>query len=79
MSSKKTLVLAALLVPLAGTALARDFDARDSGWFTQRQMELDREYARNHPTTMPGTPPALSTPGSAYGHVPPHRPTGKRR
>lgn len=79
MYSKKTLAFAALFVPLAGAALATDFDdGRDSG-LSAHQMELDREYARSHPTIIPGTPPALSTPGGAYGQVRPHRPTARRR
>lgn len=75
MYSRKAFVFAALLVLFAGAALAKDRDTR----LSLHQMELDREYARSHPTIIPGTPPAISTPGSAYRHVPPHRPAAKRR
>jgi hypothetical protein len=34
------------------------------------QSSLDEQYARNHPTIVPGTPPGLSTPDSAYGFAP---------
>jgi hypothetical protein len=79
MYSKKPLVaLAAAVVLLAGgtVALAANFtDPRDSG-NSVHQTQLDREYARQHPTVTPGTPPALISP---YGYVPPHRPAAKRR
>jgi len=77
MYSKSFIVSAAAAVLLAGStaAHAANFtDPRDSGWFSQRQLQLDREYTRTHPTIIPGTPPALMTPGGAYGQVPPHRP-----
>jgi hypothetical protein len=78
MYSKSFVVFAAATVLLAGAALARDYDRRDSG-LSVRQMQLDREYARKNPTITPGTPPALSGPRGAYGHVAPHRPSTKRR
>jgi hypothetical protein len=34
------------------------------------QTYLDEQYARNHPEIVPGTPPGISTPGSAYGFAP---------
>ena len=80
MSSKKSLVLfAAAVVLLAGAPVARAGNDgprdRDSG-LSVRQTELDEQYARSHPTIVPGTPPRLSTP---YGYVPPHRPVAKHR
>jgi hypothetical protein len=79
MYSKKSLVLvAAVGVLLATPALAANFtDERDSG-LSVRQTQLDEQYARRHPTIVPGTPPSLSTP-YGYGYVPPHRPAAKHR
>ena len=79
MYSKSFVVSAAAAVLLAGMApaLAANFtDERDSG-NSVHQTHLDREYARTHPTIVPGTPPAPST-HSPYGYVPPHRSKVKR-
>jgi hypothetical protein len=68
---KPFLALAAGAVLFGGAvaASASNFtDERDRG-NSARQTELDREYARQHPTIMPGTPAY----GSPYGYVPPHR------
>jgi hypothetical protein len=79
MQIRNTIAIAAMLMLVAGAALARDdFDDRDSG-ASAHQTELDREYARTHPVLTPGTPPALGTSSNTYGYVPPHRPKAKHR
>jgi hypothetical protein len=82
MSSKKSLVLfAAVVVLLAGAPVARAGDSvpdeRSGGQgLNEHQTELDEQYARSHPTTMPGTP---ARPSSPYGYVPPHHAAAKHR
>jgi hypothetical protein len=77
MYSKKSLVLfASAVVLVSSAALAANFtDRRDSG-LSVRQTELDEQYARRHPTIVPGTPARKNTP---YGYVPPHRSAAKHR
>ena len=86
MYSKKSLVLfAAAAVLLASMTLAANSgsrtgkeNGRDTG-NNVHQTLLDDEYARQHPTIVPGTPPRLSNP---YGYVPPrsfNRQAARRR
>ena len=77
MCSKNTLFLvAAAAVLLATSALAANFtDDRDNG-LSARQTEIDEQYARSHPTIVPGIP---VPPGTPYGYVPPHRSAAKHR
>ena len=81
MSCKKFLVpsaAAVLLLASVSVAPANDASAdRDSG-LSAHQTELDEQYARSHPTTMPGTP-ARPTSAYGYGYVPSHRPAAKHR
>jgi hypothetical protein len=78
MYSKKSLVLfVAAIVLLAGASVARagdDFTRERDRGLNEHQTELDEQFARSHPTVMPGTPTRPSTP---YGYVPPHRPVAK--
>ena len=85
MYSKRSLVLfAAAAALLASMTLAANSggggrpgkeNGRDTG-NNVHQTLLDDEYARLHPTIVPGTPPRLSTP---YAYVPPHRPAARHR
>jgi hypothetical protein len=69
---------AAVLLACAAPALAANFtDERDRG-NNEHTTLLDEEYARTHPTIIPGTPPALMGTRSTYGYVLPHRPKAKR-
>lgn len=34
------------------------------------QDDLDEAYARSHPVIVPGTPPGIATPGTAYDFAP---------
>jgi len=73
MCSKTSFVACAAAVALlAGpvVALAKDNSDKDDTAPNAHQTELDQEYARTHPTVMPGTSPTISAP---YGYVPPHR------
>jgi len=78
MSSKISLVVpaaVAMALVSAPIAVASDrTDNRDLGP-NAHDTELDQEYARTHPTVVPGTPPTLNTP---YGYVPPHHPIHKK-
>jgi len=57
MSSKKSLVLlAAAVVLLASPALAAKKHHPRYGGNNARQTALDEQYARKHPTIVPGTP-----------------------
>ena len=70
--------VAAILLAGASAANAANFtDPRDSGNSAHQSM-LDEQFARSHPTIMPGTP--AQRPGSrgAYGYVPPHHSKAKR-
>jgi hypothetical protein len=67
MYSKRSMVLvAAAIVLLAGASVARAGDkaGRRSGGLglNEHQTELDGQFARSHPTVMPGTPARPSTP-----------------
>jgi len=77
MYSKKSLVLFVAVALLAGAPVARAHfdDNRDSG-SSAHQTQLDEQYARSHPTAMPGTPARRSSP---YGYVPLHRPAARHR
>ena len=72
LSAAAVMLLASVPVALAGADGPRD---RDSG-LSEHQTELDEQFARSHPTTMPGTP---VRPISPYGYAPPHRPAAKHR
>ena len=78
MYSKKSLVLFAPVVLLASASVARAHfdDERDAIGLNAHQTQLDEQYARTHPSVMPGTPARPSTP---YGYVPPRRPAAKHR
>jgi hypothetical protein len=80
MHSRAIVVFAAAAMLLASVPAARaaNFtDERDVG-NNLHQTLLDREYARTHPTVIPGTPPALTNPRSPYGYAPPHHSKTKR-
>jgi hypothetical protein len=79
MCGKKSLVLFAAVLLLAGGPLARAGDITGSdrdGGSNEHQIELDEQFARSHQTTMPGTP---ARPLSAYGYAARHRPAAKHR
>jgi len=78
MYSKKNLVLLSVVsavVLLASTPSDARRDRRDRG-NSVRQTLLDDEYARRHPTIVPGTPPRLSR---SFGYVPPRQSTARQR
>jgi hypothetical protein len=58
----------ALILGAVGPAYARS--GGGGGGNDAYQSDLDQQYARNHPTIVPGTPPGLSTPDNAYGFAP---------
>jgi len=58
--TKITLATALVLATFSG-AMAR------GGGNDAYQTYLDEQYARSHPIIVPGTPPGIHTPGSAYG------------
>ena len=59
-------LVSALILGAVGPAYARGSGGGNDAY----QSDLDQQYARNHPTIVPGTPPGLSTPDSAYGFAP---------
>ena len=83
MYSKRSLVLfaaaAVLLVSMtlaanSGSSRPGKENGRDTG-NNVHQTLLDDEYARRHPTIVPGTPPRLNNP---YGYVPPRNSTARQ-
>jgi hypothetical protein len=59
----------ALAAALTLGSLGIAYAGRDGG-NDAHQTYLDEQYARNHPTIVPGAPPGITEPGSAYGYVP---------
>ena len=58
----------ALATVLALAALSPAYAA--GGGNNAHQTYLDEQYASSHPVIVPGTPPGISTPATAYGFAP---------
>lgn len=58
----------ALATVLALAALSPAYAG--SGGNNAHQTYIDEQYARSHPVVVPGTPPGISTPATAYGFAP---------
>jgi hypothetical protein len=65
-ASSAIALCSALVLGAVGPAYARGGGGGNDAY----QSYLDEQYARHHPTIVPGTPPGLSTPDSAYGFAP---------
>jgi hypothetical protein len=60
-------LVSALILGAVGPAYAR---GGGGGGNDAYQTSLDQQYARNHPTIVPGTPPGISSAERAYGFAP---------
>ena len=69
---RKSLIVPSGLALSAAVVLAAfspAYAGRDSG-NDANQAYLDQQYARSHPLIVPGTPPRINTPATAYGLAP---------
>jgi hypothetical protein len=69
--SRKSLIAPSALALSAAVILAALSPAYAAGGGNNaHQTYLDEQYARNHPVIVPGTPPGISIPATAYGFAP---------